>query len=304
MGLVHVGLDFEHKGREVRVKGVDHTAVRRPGQGGRSQLQEGFQERLNAEVGQGGAEEHRGQLACPYRLQIHFPSGGEQLHVIDQLLVFGFRVKQLGHLGIVQIHLQLVRPFFSGVAGEEQQFRLLPVVNALEILAGANGPVHGISLNAQLPLHLVQQVEGVLGLPVHLINKGKNGNVPHGADLEQLPGLGLHALGTVNDHHRRVRRHQGAVGILGEVLVARGVQNVDAVAVILKLHHRRRDGNTTLLLNLHPVGSCCPGVLLSLDHTRLGDGAAVEQELLRQGGFTGVRVRNDGKGPAAADFFH
>ena len=45
----------------------------------------------------------------------------------------------------------------------------------------------------------------------------------------------LHALGPVNDHHGGVGGHQGAVGVLGEVLVAGGVQNVDAEALILKL---------------------------------------------------------------------
>ena len=100
----------------------------------------------------------------------------------------------------------------------------------------------------------------------------------HGADLEQLPGLGLHALGTVNHHDGGVRSHEGTVGILGEVLVTGGVQNVDAVALVLKLHDRAGDGDTTLLFNLHPVGGGGPGIFLALDHTGLGNGAAVQQE--------------------------
>ena len=52
----------------------------------------------------------------------------------------------------------------------------------------------------------------------------------------------------------RVGGHQGAVGVLGEVLVARGVQNVDAEALVLELHDRRGDGDAALLFNLHPVG--------------------------------------------------
>ena len=61
-------------------------------------------------------------------------------------------------------------------------------------------------------------------------------------------------------------------------LMAGGVENVDAEALVLELHDRGRDGNTTLLLDLHPVGGGGPGILLALDHAGLGDGAAVEQK--------------------------
>ena len=47
----------------------------------------------------------------------------------------------------------------------------------------------------------------------------------------------------------------------------------------------------------------CFSVFLALDHTSLGNGPAIEQEFFCQGGFTGVGMGDDGKGPAAADFF-
>ena len=80
------------------------------------------------------------------------------------------------------------------------------------------------------------------------------------------------------------------------------VQNIDAETVVLELQHGRGHGNTTLLLDLHPVGRGGTGVFLALDHAGLGNGAAVEQEFFGQSGFTGVRVGNDGKSPAAANF--
>ena len=278
VGLVHVGLNLENKGGEVRGEGIHHAAVCRPGQGRRGELQEGLQERLNAEVGKGGAKEHGAELSAPDGLHIHLPSGGEKLHIINELLVLALAVQKLSHLGVVQINLLLAGPVLAGDAGEEQQLPVLPVVNTLEVLAAADGPVHGVGLDAQLPFHLVQQVEGVPGLPVHLVDEGENGDVAHGADLEQLPGLGLHALGAVNHHDGGVRSHKGTVGVLGEVLVTGGVQNVDAVALVLKLHDRAGDGDTTLLFNLHPVGGGGPGIFLALDHTGLGNGAAVQQE--------------------------
>ena len=102
--------------------------------------------------------------------------------------------------------------------------------------------------------------------------------MPHGADLEKLSRLGLHALGTVDDHDGGIRGHQGPVGVLGKVLVTRGIQNVDTEALVLELHHGGSHGNAPLLLDFHPVGGGGPGILLALDHAGLGDGSAVEQE--------------------------
>ena len=302
VGLVHIGLNLEDKSGEIGGEGVDFAAVGHTGQGRRRHLQEVFQERLHAEVGQGGAEEHGAQGAVSDGVHVKFPTGGQQLHVIDELLM-AFRADVVGHCRVIEVNLQLFGPVLAGYAGEKGNVPLVAVVDALELLAGADGPVDGIRLNAQFLLQLFQQVEGVLAVPVHLVDEGKNGDMAHGADLEQLPRLGLDALGTVDDHDRRVGGHQGTVGVLGKVLVAGGVQNVDAEAVVLELQYRRGDGDTALLFNLHPVGDGGTGVFLALDGAGLGDGASVQEEFFRQGGFTGVGVRDDGKGPAAADFF-
>ena len=186
--------------------------------------------------------------------------------------------------------------------GEMKDALFLSVVHPFKLSAAADGPVHGVGGNAQLPLHLLTQLQRIPGLPVHLVHKGKNGDVPQGTDLEELPGLGLHALGPVNDHHSAVSGHKGAVGILGKVLMAGGVQNIDAEAVVAELHHRRGNRDTALLFDLHPVGGGGPGAL-ALDLTGLGDSPAVEQEFLRQCSFTGVRVRNDGECPPPGNFF-
>ena len=46
--------------------------------------------------------------------------------------------------------------------------------------------------------------------------------------------------------------------------MARGIQNVDALALIAELQHRGRYRNTTLLLDLHPVGNRMTAVFLPL----------------------------------------
>ena len=179
----------------------------------------------------------------------------------------------------------------------------IAVIDALEVLAAADGPVHRVGLDAEDFFNVLHQLKRVAGLAVHLVDEGKNRDVAQRADLEQLDGLGLNALGGVNDHDGGVRRHQGAVGILTEVLVAGRVQNVDALALIVELQNRRGNGNTALLFNVHPVGHRMLGALLALDRTCGLDGPTVEQELFGECGFTGVGVRDDRKCAPGFDFF-
>ena len=56
-------------------------------------------------------------------------------------------------------------------------------------------------------LDLAHELKGIPGLPVHFIDKRKDRDMTHHADLKQLDGLRLHALGAVNHHDRRVGRH-------------------------------------------------------------------------------------------------
>ena len=48
-------------------------------------------------------------------------------------------------------------------------------------------------------------------------------------NLEQLDGLRLNTLGSVDDHDSGVSRHQGTVGILREILMSRCIQDVDTI---------------------------------------------------------------------------
>ena len=85
--------------------------------------------------------------------------------------------------------------------------------------------------------------------------------------------------------------------------MARGIQNVDALALVAELKDGGCDRNTALLLDLHPVGNRMAAVLLALDHAGLLNRSAVQQEFLGYGRFTGVRMRNDRKCAPIFDFF-
>jgi len=87
----------------------------------------------------------------------------------------------------------------------------------------------------------------------------------HNTHLEQLSRLRLHAFGAVDYHNRRVGRHQCAVCVLREILMTRRVQNINTVAVIIKLQDRRCHRDSSLLLYLHPVRHRMSGSCLSFD---------------------------------------
>ena len=186
----------------------------------------------------------------------------------------------------------------------EQMHQLrLPVKDALELEAVADGPVHRERADAEHALQLIEQGERVFHGPVALVHEGEDRHAALAADLEQLARLRLDALGGINHHHHRIHRGQHAVGVLGEILVARRVEQVEAVAVVIELQHRGADGDAALLFQLHPVGR--GGALVLARGDRAGElhRAAVKQELLRQRGLARVRMRDDGERAPFLNFF-
>ena len=268
--LVHVGLDFEDKAGKIlarRRHGLSGVGVG-AGQRRRGQPQELFQERLNAKVGQRRPEEHRRELAAVDGRKVKFLGCAvKQLNVLSQFCVVvgpdqsvERRVAELGcnlvhHLDAVRAAVALKREYAAGVT----------VKHALEPFAAADRPVHRVGLDAEDFLNVLHQFKRVAGFAVHFIDKGKDRDMPQRADLEQLDRLRLNALGRVDDHDGRVGRHQGAVGIFGEVLVARGIEDIDALALVMELQHRRSDRDTALFFNVHPVRHGMLGALLAFD---------------------------------------
>ncbi len=176
------------------------------------------------------------------------------------------------------------------------------IVGAEKIAAAADRPGHRRGVERQRLFDLVQKLERVAALAVHLVDEGDDGNVAQAADLEQLSGPRLDALGGVDHHDGGIDRRQRAVGVFGEILVARRIQEVEDQALEFERHHRGDDGDTALAFDLHPVGTGVAPLALGLDLPGQIDRAAEQQELLGQRGLAGVRVRDDRKGPPARDF--
>ena len=302
--LIHIRLNFEHKGGKALVKGVHHPVDGLAGQRGRRHLQKVLQKGLHAEVGQRRPEEHRAQFTVAHLFYIKFIACAVQkLDVIHQRLPLIRPQQLIQPCGIGDVALdgrQLILPVVELIKG--QNLPAVPVEYPLEIHAAADGPVHRVGADAEFLFQLLQKVEGVAGLTVQLIDKGKDGDIPHGAHLKELAGLRLYALCRINDHHGAVRRHQGAVGVLAEVLVSGGIQYVDAEPLVFKLHHRAGDRNTALFFDLHPVGDRMARGLFALHRARQLNGPAVKQEFFGQRGLTGIGVGDNGEGPPPADF--
>ena len=106
----------------------------------------------------------------------------------------------------------------------------------------------------QLFLDLVQQVERVLTGAVEFVDKHDDRGFAHPAHLHQLASLRLHAFRRVNDDDHAVAGRQHAERVLGEVLVARGVKNVDLHVLVLETHDGGGHGDPSLALDLHEVG--------------------------------------------------
>ncbi len=184
---------------------------------------------------------------------------------------------------------------------EAADARLEEIVGAAEIAALADGPHHGRGVERQHLLDLVEQLKRFARLAVELVDEGDDGDVAQAADLKQLARARLDALGGVDDHDGGVDGGQRAVGVVGEVLVARRVEQVQDRAAIFERHHRGGNRDAALALDRHPVGPRPALVLLGLDLAGELDGAAEQQQLLGQRRLAGVGVGDDGEGAPALD---
>ena len=159
MGFVHVGLNFEDEGRELIAAGVNGLAGQavHAGQRGGGEAEEVLKEGLDAEVGQRRAEEHGAQLAAQHAVEVKFlGSTVQKLNFVHQLLV-QVGGQQFVQCGIAQLSLgflDLLDAVGAAVAGESKHFAGVAVEHALELLAAADGPVHGVGLDAVSYTHL------------------------------------------------------------------------------------------------------------------------------------------------------
>ena len=297
VGFIHIRLNLKDKRGERLFFRFDIAFVGMSGRRLRRHLKEMFEECRHTEVRQGGTEKHRAELALRDHRKIHLLARAvQQFTVLQKLFIKSGSDQALGSAGIIDRNAVL-RDFLLTVHSRFKRHDALAraVVNAFKLPSAADRPVHRAGRNAEDAFDVIHQLERIERFAVHLINKRKDRNMPHHADLKEFDRLRLHALRSIDDHDRRVRRHQGAVGVLRKILVSGRIKQVHTAAVILELQDRGSDRDTALLFDLHPVRDRMTSGLFSFHGAREIDRAAVEQKLFGQCRLTRVRVRNDRK---------
>ena len=84
--------------------------------------------------------------------------------------------------------------------------------------------------------------------------------------------------------------------------MTRGVEKIEDAVAVGELQNSGGNGDAALAFHLHPVRGGGATIATSL-HSATGlNGARIEKELLGEGGFARVRVRNDGKGTPRGSF--
>ncbi len=274
------------------------------GLGGGECLQKAVQQQLHAEIIAGAAEEHRRALAGEHgRIVEQLARVFEHFEFLDGFLE-GRVVQLAAHRRVVHAaDGNRCAKLAAHRALEKMHLARLAVEHAAKIEPVADGPVHRKRADAQHPLQFVHEFERIFHGPVALVHEREDRHAALAADLEELARLRLDALRGVNHHHHRVHRREHAIGVLGKILVAGRVQQIDAVAVVVKLQHGGADGNAALFFQFHPVARRRALVFARRHRAGQLHRPAVQQELLRQRGFTRVRMRDDGERAPPGDFF-
>ncbi len=185
---------------------------------------------------------------------------------------------------------------------KEHKLPLETVINAFKTRAHSDGPCERVARYLKHTLDLFNDLEGIPTLAVHFVDEGEDRNTAHAADVKKLDGLGLHAFGDIDHHDRAVGRHECAIGVFREILVARSIEKIDAKTFVVELQNARGNRNPTLPLELHPIRNSLASMSLCRHLARLVNGATVQQCFFGERGLTGVGVRNNGKSTASQGF--
>ena len=251
-------MDFKNKSRKFFILWCNHcTILQLTGLWFRTQFQEFFQKRLYTEVSHSTTKEHRGKFAIIYLFHIEFiASHIQQFDIVAQVFI-QLITQHFLNLRVIQGTGSRFK-FLSTVATiffKELNAIFQTVINAFIMTVDTDRPVNGICSNVQYFFQLVHQIKGIASITVQFVYKSKDGQLTTMANPEQLFSLRFYTFRCVDKHYCAICCHQSTIGIFREVLVTRGIKNINAITIVIKLQNRRCNGNTTLLFDFHPVGN-------------------------------------------------
>ena len=298
-------MDLEDEARHLGLRRFHRTGLRRCRTRRRCDTDEAFEQFADAEIVDRRTEEDR----CDLTAQIGFAVE----RVVDALDQFDIGPQLVGEFradAVVQFRRGEVGDFYRRGVGrqtfvrrKERQILFVKVVDPFEIGAVSDGKGQRTHTDVQLLLHLIQEVERFFRRTVELIDEDDDRRIAHPADLHQFAGLRLDAFCAIDDDDDRIDRRKCAISILGEIFVARCVENIDFHPFVFESHDRRRNRDAALAFDFHEVR--CRALLdfVVLDGTGDVDGSAEKQQLFGQCGFTGIRMGDDSKRPPTDYFF-
>ena len=279
--------------------GVAHG--RRHVQRRRQVIDHGVQHRLHALVLERATAQHQvglgtdGQLAQRTLDLLDRQCLAAEVLLQQRLVGLGDGLEQLGAV-LVGLLLKFGRDVDGlvglaelGLAPPHLGLHLDQVDNAFEVALGADGQLDRNDVGAQPVFHgLDREVEVGADL-VHLVDETDARDVVLVGLPPNLLGLRLDTFLAVEHRDGTVEHAQAALHLDGEVDVARGVDDVDLVVVPEAGGSGGGDGDSPLLLLLHPVHG--GGAVVHL--TDLVADTGVVEDALGRRGLAGVDVRHD-----------
>ena len=221
---VHVGLDLEDEAGKILVcRGETRPASLWYGCGGGARSTKASRNRrtpklvsaLPKKTGRLFAGQHARVVECDAQAVQQFdlgavrPPGAAQdagsIGAVSRSGDEGLRRHALVVLGaLVQVHARARRSY-----------------TPLNCGPSPSGQLIGTGCMPSTVFDFVQQLQRVAGRAVHLVDEGEDRDAALAADFKQPAGLRLDPFGGVQHHHGAVHGGQGAVGVFGEILVAR-----------------------------------------------------------------------------------
>ena len=301
MARIHVGLDLEDESAERFSVGATTLLLPSRGCGGGAHSTSACSISCTPKLLMAEPKKTGDLLSREERIQVERRARvAEQLHVVTQ----GQRLvgKQLVEPRIAQALDQLAVIAHPFLARRESEQAIPPQVeHARKRLPMPTGQVIGAQSILSTDSISSSSAIGARTSRSSLFTKVMIGVARSRHTSSSLIVCASTPFGGVDHHHRRVDRGQHAVGVLGKILVARRVEQIDGVAGILELHDRAGDRDAALLLDLHPVRRRVTRALARLDGAGHLDRSAEEQQFFGQRRLARIRVGNDRERPPPRD---
>ena len=191
-------------------------------------LQKPVQQELDAEIVDGAAKKNRRGFVGKHGGIVPVVAGVfEHFQFLYRLMERGVIEAAANEFIVQAADLDGGAVLAADGALEQVHLAGLTVEDALEISAAADGPVDGERADTEHALEFIEKGERIFHGAVALVHEGEDGHATAAADLEKLAGLRLDALGGINHHDDRVHGGEDAVGVLGKIVMAGGVEEIE-----------------------------------------------------------------------------